>query len=101
MSKQIIGYYSSRKEKLLKDFDRICSLMKDPMTVRYGDDFSGILLKEIREEYKKLIPEIPFIRGVRARSLNIFLIITAQELAVYKAMQNHGKPCSEAWELCH
>ncbi len=101
MSNQIIGYYSSHKEKLLKDFDRTCSLTKDPMTIRYGEDFTNILLKETREEYKKLIPEIPFIKGVRARFLNTFLIVTAQELAVYKAMQNHGKPASEAWELCH
>ena len=101
MSNQIIGYYSSRKEKLLKDFDRICSITKDPMTVRYGEDFTSILQKEMREEYKKLIPEIPFIKSVRARFLNTFLIVTAQELAVYKAMQNHGKSPSEAWELCH
>ena len=101
MSNQIIGYYSSHKEKLLKDFDRTHSLAKDPLTIRYGEDFTNILLKEIREEYKKLIPEIPFIKGVRARFLNTFLIVTAQELAVYKAMQNHGKPASEAWELCH
>ncbi|MBT8124566.1 MAG: L-2-amino-thiazoline-4-carboxylic acid hydrolase [Gammaproteobacteria bacterium] len=101
MSDQIIGYYSSRKEKLLEDFDRNCSVMNDPMTERYGKDFTSILLKEMREEYNKLIPEIPFIKGMRARVLNTFLIVTAQELAVYKAMQNHGKPPSEAWELCH
>ena len=101
MSNQIIGYYSSHKEKLLKDFNEISSLAKDPMIIRYGEDFTNILLEEIREEYKKLIPEIPFIKGARARFLNTFLIVTAQELAVYKAMQNYGKPPSEAWELCH
>ncbi len=101
MPDQIIGYYSSRKEKLLKDFDRNCSVMIDLMTERYGKTFTSTLLKETREEYKKLIPEIPFIKGVRARVLNTFLIVTAQELAVYKAMQNHGKLPPEAWELCH
>ena len=101
MPNQIIGYYSSQKEKLLKDFDGTSSLVKDSVVIRYGEDFTNILLKEIREEYKKLIPEIPFIKGTRARFLNTFLIVTAQELAVYKAMQNHGKPTSEAWELCH
>ncbi len=101
MSDQIIGYYSSRKEKLLKDFDKTCSLMKDRMAAHYGEGFTSILLKEMRKEYKKLIPEIPYIKGVRALFLNTFLIGTAQELAVYKAMKNHGKPPSEAWELCH
>ena len=101
MPNQIIGYYSSHKKKLLKDFDKTCSLTRDSMIIRYGEDFVDSLLKEIREQYEKLIPEIPFIKGVRARFLNTFLIITAQELAVYKAMQNHGKSASEAWELCH
>ena len=38
---------------------------------------------------------------MRARALNTFLLITAQELAAYKAMKNQGKPPAEAWELCH
>ncbi len=101
MPNQTIGYYSSRKKKLLEDFDRNCTFMKDHMTLRYGEELTCILLTEMRKEFNKLIPEIPFIKGIRARFLNTFLIITAQELAVYKAMHNHGKPPSEAWECCH
>ena len=101
MSDQIIGFYTSRKEKLLKDFNKTCSLMKAPMIMRYDEDFTRKLLEEIREEYIKLIPEIPYIKRARARFLNTFLIVTAQELAVYMAMKNHGKSAAEAWELCH
>jgi len=60
-----------------------------------------MLQREVRQEYEKLVPEIPYIKGVRARTLNTFLLITAQELAAYKAMKKHGKPPAEAWELCH
>ena len=101
MSDQVIGYYIEIEEKLLKDLDSIWLLIKNTVTVRYGKDFADNLLKDIREEYQKLIPEIPYIKGFRARVLNKFLIGTAQELALYKAMKKHGKSASESWELCH
>lgn len=101
MSDQVIDYYSAHEDKLLKDLDSICLLMKNSIIARYGEDFTGYLLRDIRGEYKKLIPEIPYIKGIRARVLNKFLIGTAQELAVYKAMQKHGKSASESWKLCH
>ena len=101
MPNQIIGYYQSRKDKLLKDFDRTSVLMKDSLVSRYGEEFTKTLQRDVRQEYEKLIPEIPYIKGLRARVLNSFLLITAQELATYKTMKKHGKPPSEAWELCH
>jgi hypothetical protein len=101
MPTQISGYYTSSKEKLLKDFDKTCALMKDALVTRYTEEFVGTLEKAVREEYEKLIPEIPYIKGGRARALNSFLLITAQELSAYKAMEKQGKPPSEAWELCH
>ncbi len=101
MPNHIIGYYKSRKDKLLKDFDRTSVLMKDSLVSRYGEEFTKTLQRDVRQEYEQLIPEIPYIKGVRARVFNSFLLITAQELATYKAMKKHGKPPSEAWELCH
>lgn len=101
MPDQTVGYYISRSEKLLKDFDRTSSLMKALLIQRYGEEFAGTLQGDSRLEYEKLIPEIPFIEGPRARMLNSFLLISAQELAAYKAMKKHGKPPGEAWELCH
>jgi hypothetical protein len=101
MPSQITGLYSMRKEKLLKDFDSTSALMKASLVARYGKEFTSTLQREGRREYEKLIPEIPYIKGARARSLNSFLLITAQELAAYKAMKKHGKPPGEAWELCH
>ena len=101
MPGQIMGYYNSRKEKLLRDIDRTAALMKDTVVARYGEVFAGTLQRVVRREYEKLIPEIPYIQGVRGRALNTFLLITAQELAAYKAMKEQGKTPAEAWELCH
>ena len=94
------NYYISRKPKLLKDFDKTVNIVKGVFVSRYGDDFADTILKEVRQEYEALIPHIPYV-GSDIRALNLFLIITAYELSVYKAMKKHGKTTREAWELCH
>lgn len=101
MTNQILQYYSSQSERLLKDFDRTAVLLKDWLIERYGKEFVGKFYKFARIEYARLIPEIPFIEGGRAKFLNSFLLITAQELAAYLAMKKLGKSPSEAWEICH
>jgi hypothetical protein len=101
MPSQIRGYYSERKEILMKDFDRTSALIKASLVARYGKEFTSTLQSEARQEYEKLIPEIPYIKGPRARMLNSFLLTTVQELAAYKAMKKYGKLPGEAWELCH
>jgi hypothetical protein len=101
MKNQSKNYYSSRKSKLLKSFDKTASLVRDVVVSRYGEDFADTLHKETRQEYKALIPQIPHIEGIRASALNSFLLITAQELTVYKVMKRHGKTAGDAWEICH
>jgi len=96
-----MGYYASRTSKLLKGFETAAALMQDYLIERYGREFTETLSGEARLEYEKLIPEIPHIAGFRAGALNSFLLITAQEVAVYKAMKKHGKGPSETWEICH
>ncbi len=101
MPDQVIGYYSARKQQLLKDFDRTSVLVEDFVVARYGEEFAGDLRREARREFEKLIPEIPYVKGARARMFNTFLLVTAQELAAYKAMANRGKSAAETWEICH
>ncbi len=98
---QIVGYYTSRKEKLLRDFEASCALLRTSLVARYGEELANSLETKAHQQYEELIPDIPYIRGPRAKLLNNFLVISAQELAVYKAVAQQGKPPGEAWELCH
>ena len=92
---------TSRKDRLLKEFNRTATMVEDFLSARYGKELSDTLRREASWEFEQIIPEIPHIKGLRARVFNTFLLATAQELAVYKAMAKHGKPPSEAWEVCH
>ncbi len=93
--------YSSQKDRLLSDFDRTARQVKDFVSERYGKESADALYCDARQEYEAIIPQIPRTRGARARILNSFLRITAQEVAVYKAMKKRGKTPAEAWEICH
>ncbi len=95
------GYYTPRRRSLLQDFDKTAEHARERLASRYGDDFTHTLHLEVRQEYDGLIPEIPHIKDSRARALNAFLRITAQELAVYRVMKRHGRSAEEAWEICH
>ena len=97
MANQVIGYYSSHKKKALRGFEASCALMRSSLVARYGKELANTLEDDAHLQYEKLIPEIPCIQ----RALNTFLLISAQELAVYKALAKHGKSPGEAWELCH
>ena len=77
MPEEKIGYYSERKETLLKELDRTAALMEHSLVTRYGKEFASTLQRQVRQEYEKLIPEIPYIKGARPRPLNTFLLITA------------------------
>jgi len=96
-----MSYSASKKTKILKEFDKTAELMQDFLVERYGEDLADRLYKEARLEYEELIPKIPYINGMRARSLNSFLLITAQELAVYRTMKKHDKSPAETWGICH
>ncbi|MEE9246625.1 MAG: L-2-amino-thiazoline-4-carboxylic acid hydrolase [Gemmatimonadota bacterium] len=95
------GHYTARSQALLRDFDETVRLARARLAPSYGHEFAVTVAREVRHEYERLIPEIPFIRGVRARLFNAFLRIAAQELAVYRVMKRRGRTADEAWEICH
>ena len=100
-AKQTVGSYTPRKEDLLKDLECTFDLMKDTLVGQFGEKFTQELRENVRQEYRALIPDIPNIMGGRARMLNAFLLVIAQEVAAYKALNKLGKSPEDAWQLCH
>ena len=95
------NYYDSRKQYMLKDFDKTAGLVRESVALNYGVGFADALYRDAWQEYEALIPQIPHIEERRGAALNSFLLITALEVALYKAMKTQGKTAGEAWEICH
>ena len=89
-----MSYYASKKSKLLKDFDTTATCIQDHLIQRYGQQSADTLRREARQEYEKLIPEVPYIKGVRARALNSFLLenFTAGKNAVLLIDESQNLP---------
>ena len=91
--------YVSRRPRLLKGFDRSVSSVKQVLIARYGEEEANTLMRESRQKYKDLIPQIPYI-GKR-NPLLIFLLPASRYLAIYRTFQEHGRTVEEAGRLVY
>ena len=95
--KRTENYFISRRSKLLKDFDNVMKRVSSVLISRYGEKFAATIVSETRQEYSKLIPEIPYVG--QNRILIQFITGTAQSLAIYRTLASHGKTVEEAGKL--
>ena len=91
--------YVSRTSRWLKGFDRSVSRVKHVLAARYGEKEAHALIRESRQEYVDLIPQIPYI-GDR-NPLLVFLLPASRYLAIYRTFQRHGKTVEEAGRLAY
>jgi len=98
---QSTGFYIPQTENLLRSYSETAGLVKDFVESIYGTEFADKLYEDALKEYEKLIPDIPHLEGSMTGQLNSFLMITAQEVAAWKAIKKHGLTPAEAWEICH
>ena len=93
-------YYISRKLELLKDIDKMMKKMKQILVSYYGEEFTDIVTRETRHLYETLILKLPYIGG-KKNPLTGALIWSAQALALYRAIKNHGKSADEIGKLLY
>jgi len=86
--------YISRSSALSKDFHKLIALVTPMLEARLGKEPTAALIKQAGEEYKAIIPQIPYIDGTRLAQT--FLFLATQYLALYRAMQKQGWTIDEA-----
>ena len=91
--------YLSRKNRLLKAFDKLLAGVEPTVLAWLGEEQAGRFLQEARQEYEALIPRIPFI-GNSSLSLSFFFP-TTRYLAVYRALQRQGHTVEDAGRLVY
>lgn len=88
------GYYVSRKESLLRQFDKTIARVRSVFEARYGRAGTEAMVAEARQEYERLIPELPYVGG--RQPFTQFVIFTGWFLAMYRTLQRHGRTVEEA-----
>ena len=87
-------YYIKRSDKLYKRLGKILKFIKPSIIKIFDNDFYDILVKEVEEEFKNVIPEIPYIGG-KKNQFTFVIEINACIIAFYRVMKNHGHSIDE------
>jgi hypothetical protein len=93
-------YYLSRKDELLRDFDAEARDWRRVLVEDYGDEFAAAVLRQARQRFAALIPQIPYIGGDE-NHLTASLIGAARYLALYQAMKARGKSAAETGRVLY
>jgi hypothetical protein len=92
---------SSRQvEKLVSEFGGLLSRSGGFFVDRFGEETAEVMRGEMLDEYRSLIPQIPYVGGRR----NIYsrdLQFSAMALATYRGVVGHGGRLEDAGELLH
>ena len=93
-------YYLSRKSEILAQFNAHAEAWRPFLASRYGDEFADAVLREAREQYEALIPEIPYIGGDE-NPMTRHLVRSTTSLVLYKVMKARGKTAEEVGEIVY
>jgi hypothetical protein len=94
------GVSNRETEKLVAKFDRMLRRSGDALVKRFGEERAAGMRLEMRDEYRRLIPDVPYIGGRR----NMFadhLTMAPYALAIYRVVVGHGGSLVDTGELMH
>jgi hypothetical protein len=92
--------FSRRKtERMVRSFERALERVGGPPADRFGEEAAAAMRREMADEYRRLIPQIPDIG--RWNGNNFALTGAARFLAGYRVILRHGGTVEDAGELIH
>jgi hypothetical protein len=92
---------SSREmEKLVGKFDRRLQRWSGLIVDRFGVEHAAGMRTEMLDEFRELIPELPYIGG-RRNMFSDHLLAAARQLAIYRVVVRHGGSLEDTGELMH
>ena len=93
-------YYLSRKSEILTQFDTHARGWRRFLVASYDDEFAEAALRDAREQYKALIPEIPYIGGDE-NPMTRHLVRSTTSLVLYKVMKARSKTAKEVGKVVY
>jgi hypothetical protein len=87
-------------EKLVGKFDRLWKRSGDVIVDRFGEETAAVMRGDILDEYRRLLPEVPYIGGWRD-SHSGHLMFTARALALHRVVIRHGGSVEDTGWLLH
>ncbi len=87
-------FYTLQETRLLKDFDRVVKQARGEITSRYGAENAERMIRFAREEYRRILPSMPYVGG--KQPLTQFVITTGWCLALHRALVGYAASAHES-----
>jgi hypothetical protein len=94
------GVSNRQTEKLVRRLDRVLERSRGVLVERFGEETAGVMRRKMLDEYRRLIPEVPYIGG-RRNPYSFDLSFSAWTLAIHRAVVEHGGTVEDTGELVH
>ena len=82
-------YYIKRKSKLMKDFSKHIEVARDMLKRKYSEAKINEMFNQMKTEYEKIIPEIPYIGGTK-NPFSSLLVGGMSSLAMFRVLEKEG-----------
>jgi hypothetical protein len=93
-------YYLARKPEILTQFNTHAEAWRPFLANHYGEEFANAVLRETRQQYETLIPDIPYIGGDE-NPMTRHLVRSTTSLVLYKVMKTWGKTAEEVGKIVY
>ena len=87
--KVLKDYYIKRKPKLMKNFSKELEIARDLLNRMLNEANVDEILAQMKSEYEKMIPEIPYIGGNK-NLFTILLVGGISSLAMFRILEKEG-----------
>jgi len=87
--KVLKDYYVKRKPKLMKDFSKEIEVTRDMLKRKFSEAKINELFDQMKTEYEKIIPEIPYIGGTK-NPFSSLLVGGISSLAMFRVLEKEG-----------
>ena len=90
------NYYTIRKKKPLKHFNKTLTSFSPFLSEKYGNDFAENIIIEAKEDFKELIPRIPYYKTSAYRTI---INANAELIVLVRAMKRNGKTVEDVFKI--
>jgi hypothetical protein len=94
------AYYESRQAENLAQFDIHAEASEPFLVASYGAEFARSVLRDARERYEALLPELPYIGG-DDNPMTRHLVRSVSSLVLYQAVKARGKTAEAAGKVIY
>jgi len=96
--KIIDDFYVRKKSKFMRSFDERLVVVSEELQKKFGDKKSEELLNQMKGEFEKILPDIPYIGGQKS-PLTLVLVKCMSDLAIFRTLEKEGFSFREIGEF--